>query len=114
MIGPGRWGSSDALLGVPVKWAQISEARVIVEACLPNYRIDPSQGTHFFQNLTSFRVGYMAVDVRDGLYDASYLDSQPACFENQYLRHVQFNQPLEVYIDGRKNKGAIYKPATSG
>ena len=77
---PGRWGSSDPWLGIPVKWTQISEARLIVESGLENYRIDPSQGTHFFQNLTSFRVGYMTINpfIGDGFYDPG-LPGQPAC-----------------------------------
>ena len=84
LIGPGRWGSSDSALGIPVKWSDISGARVIVEASLPGYRIEPSQGTHFFQNLTSFGVGYFTVDqtAGDGFYDSAYLDTQPAVYEN--------------------------------
>ncbi|MDV7398854.1 phosphoenolpyruvate synthase, partial [Arthrospira platensis SPKY1] len=78
LVGPGRWGSSDPWLGIPVKWPQISAARVIVESGLDHYRIDPSQGTHFFQNLTSFGVGYFTINpfIKDGYYDLAYLDRQ--------------------------------------
>lgn len=112
LIGPGRWGSSDPWLGVPVKWPQISAARIIVEAGLANYRVDPSQGTHFFQNLTSFRVGYFTVNPfeGDGFFDEKWLNQRPAIRENQYLRHVRFTQPLGIMIDGRKHKGVVLKP----
>ena len=102
-MGPGRWGSSDPWLGIPVKWTQISEARIIVESGLENYRIDPSQGTHFFQNLTSFRVGYMTINpfIGDGSYDPEYLDSLPAVYEDEYIRHVRFHGDLTVCIDGK-------------
>ncbi len=80
LVGPGRWGSSDSWLGIPVKWPHISAARVIVEVALKNYRVDPSQGTHFFQNLTSFGVGYFTIDTNtnDGLFRKDILDSMPA------------------------------------
>ena len=111
LVGPGRWGSSDPNLGIPVKWAHISQARVIVESGLENYRIDPSQGTHFFQNLTSFRVGYFTINpyINDGFYDLEYLNSQKAQFENQYIRHVRFSKPIQVQIDGKNNKGVVLK-----
>lgn len=111
LIGPGRWGSQDPWLGIPVKWPQISAARVIIESGLENYRIDPSQGTHFFQNLTSFRVGYFTINpfVNDGYYDLEYLNNQPAVYEDEYLRHIRFEQPVLVEIDGKKNLGVIYK-----
>lgn len=113
LIGPGRWGSSDPWLGVPVKWPQISAARIIVEAGLASYRVDPSQGTHFFQNLTSFRVGYFTVNPfeGDGFFDEEWLNRLPAVNENQYIRHVHFSQPLNIMIDGRKHKGVVLKPA---
>ena len=112
LAGPGRWGSSDPWLGIPVKWPQISSARVIVEAGLNNYRIDPSQGTHFFQNLTSFRVGYFTVNPYsgDGFFDVEWLNSQSAFYEDQYIRHVRFEKPLEIFVDGRKHKGIVMKP----
>jgi hypothetical protein len=112
LAGPGRWGSSDPWLGIPVKWFQISAARVIIEAGLEKFRIDPSQGTHFFQNVTSFGVGYFTVNpfIGDGFYDVSFLSSQPAEFENEYLRHVRFRVPLTIRIDGKTSIGVIYKP----
>jgi DNA-binding response OmpR family regulator len=112
LIGPGRWGSSDPWLGIPVKWPHISQARVIVEAGLDNYRIDPSQGTHFFHNLTSFGVGYFTINPfkNDGFYDEAFLNAQPAAFETQYLRHVNFPTPLLIKMDGKKSRGLILKP----
>jgi len=112
LVGPGRWGSSDPWLGIPVKWPQISNARVIVESGLENYRIDPSQGTHFFHNLTSFRIGYFTINpfIKDGYYDLEFLARHPAVFENEYLRHVRFEQELVVKIDGRKHTGVVFKP----
>lgn len=112
LVGPGRWGSSDPWLGIPVKWPQISAARVIVESGLEHYRIDPSQGTHFFQNLTSFRVGYFTINpfIDDGFYDLDFLSQQPAFYEDDVIRHIRFNNPLTVMIDGKKNLGVIMKP----
>jgi len=112
LVGPGRWGSSDPWLGIPVKWPHISNAMVIVESGLSNYRIEPSQGTHFFQNLTSFGVSYFTINPfqNDGSYDLEFLNAQPALFENQYLRHIRFNSPMIVKADGRKNIGVIMKP----
>ena len=112
LVGPGRWGSSDPWLGIPVKWPQISAARLIVESGLEHYRIDPSQGTHFFQNLTSFRVGYFTINpfINDGWYDVGFLAAQPACFEDEYIRHVRFDVPMRIEIDGKKNFGVVYKP----
>ncbi len=111
LVGPGRWGSSDTWLGIPVKWPHISAARVIVEAGLTNYRVDPSQGTHFFQNLTSFGVGYFTVNAyrNDGIYDQAYLDSLPAEHETKFLRHIHFDRPLVVKMDGKKNIGVVMK-----
>ena len=112
LIGPGRWGSSDSALGVPVKWSQISAARLIVESALPGYRIEPSQGTHFFQNLTSFGVGYFTVDTSkgDGVADLDYLDTLPAVMETDTLRIVEFPEPLTIAINGRKSRGIVMKP----
>lgn len=109
LIGPGRWGSSDPWLGVPIKWSQISQARVICESGLPNFLIEPSQGTHFFQNLTSFGVGYMTLNPcqGNGIYDTDFLDEQEATFETEYIRHVTFRHPLYVFIDGLNNKGIV-------
>jgi hypothetical protein len=112
LIGPGRWGSTDPWLGIPVKWPQISGARVIVESGLENYRIDPSQGTHFFQNLTSFRVGYFTINpyINDGHYDLEFLSNFTPIFEDEFIRHIRFDKPTEVRIDGRKNEGVVLKP----
>ncbi len=112
LVGPGRWGSSDPWLGIPVKWPQISAARLIVESGLENYRIDPSQGTHFFQNLTSFRVGYFTINpyLNDGVFNLEFMDNQPAVFENETLRHIRFKNPLTIKIDGKKNLGVVMKP----
>ncbi|MDD4086263.1 MAG: PEP/pyruvate-binding domain-containing protein [Bacteroidales bacterium] len=112
LVGPGRWGSSDPWLGIPVKWPQISAARVIIESGLENYRIDPSQGTHFFQNLTSFGVGYFTINpfIKDGFYDLEFLKQQEVFYEDEYIRHIRFEQPLSIIIDGRKNRGMILKP----
>ncbi len=112
LVGPGRWGSSDPWLGVPVKWPNISAARVIVEAGLTNYRVDPSQGTHFFQNLTSFGVGYFTVNdfIGDGVYNQAVLNSLPAVEETEHVRHVRFSSPLSVKIDGMKKEGVVLLP----
>ncbi len=112
LIGPGRWGSSDHWLGIPVKWPHICNARVIVESGLENYRIDPSQGTHFFQNLTSFGVGYFTINPfkNDGWYDQEFLNAQPAVYETKYLRHVHFDAPIVIKMDGKKGLGVIMKP----
>lgn len=112
LVGPGRWGSSDHWLGIPVKWPQISAARLIVESGLEHYRIDPSQGTHFFQNLTSFRVGYFTINpfINDGHYNLDFLAEQPAFYEDNVIRHVRFTKPLVIMIDGKKNLGLVMKP----
>ncbi|MBE6263402.1 MAG: phosphoenolpyruvate synthase [Prevotella sp.] len=111
LIGPGRWGSSDQYLGVPVKWPHISAARVIVEVALKNYRVDPSQGTHFFQNLTSFGVGYLTIDTNDtttgGIIRKDMLDAMPAVEETKYVRHVRFDKPLKIMMDGKKQEGLV-------
>ncbi|MFZ4413111.1 MAG: PEP/pyruvate-binding domain-containing protein [Bacteroidales bacterium] len=115
LVGPGRWGSSDPWLGIPVKWPQISAARLIVESGLKNYRIDPSQGTHFFQNLTSFRVGYFTINpfINDGFYDIDYLSSIEPYYEDEFIRHLRFSNPLIIKIDGKKNKGIVLKQSFS-
>ena len=118
LVGPGRWGSSDYWLGVPVKWPAISAARVIVEVALPGYRVDPSQGTHFFQNLTSFGVGYFTITLKDGvaaghgtdgMLRKDLLDAMPAVSETPYVRHVRFPHPLKIMMDGRKQEGAVMR-----
>ena len=112
LVGPGRWGSSDYWLGIPVKWPHISAARVIVEEGLPNYRVDPSQGTHFFQNLTSFGVGYYTVNPykNEGVYNKALLDAMPAIEETEFVRHVRFSRPLKIMMDGMKQEGVVLLP----
>ena len=109
LVGPGRWGSSDSWLGIPVKWPNISAARIIVEAGLTNYRVDPSQGTHFFQNLTSFGVGYFTINDfnGDGIYNRTLLDALPAVEETAHVRHVRFPKPLTIKLDGKKKLGYV-------
>lgn len=113
LIGPGRWGSSDPWLGIPVKWPAISAARVIAEIALPGYRVDPSQGTHFFQNLTSFGVGYFTIDTNrdDGdIVQKQLLDTMPAVEETSLVRHIHFPRPLRIMMDGRKQVGVVIIP----
>jgi hypothetical protein len=112
LIGPGRWGSQDPWLGIPVKWTQISGARVIVETVLENYHVDPSQGTHFFQNITSLRVGYFHVNSinDDDRLRFDFLNSQPAVFENEHIKHVRFEKPCVIKIDGKNSTGVVMMP----
>ena len=115
LVGPGRWGSSDHWLGIPIKWSQISNAKILVELELDNYRIEPSQGTHFFHNLTSFGVGYFSINTttKEGnLFDENYLDSLPALYESELLRHVRFDRPIVSKIDGMSGIGVVLKPDT--
>ena len=114
LIGPGRWGSSDQYLGVPVKWPHISAAKVIVEVALKNYRVDPSQGTHFFQNLTSFGVCYFTIDTNipeeGGVIRKKILDAMPAIEETEYVRHVRFDKPMRILMDGMRQEGVVLLP----
>jgi hypothetical protein len=114
LVGPGRWGSSDYWLGIPVKWPHISAARVIVETALKNYHVDPSQGTHFFQNLTSFGVGYFTINTAngDGIFRQDVLDAMPAIEETEYVRHVRFSRPLRIMMDGMKQQGVVLLPSS--
>ena len=109
LVGPGRWGSSDYWLGIPVKWPHISGARLIVESGLKNYRVDPSQGTHFFQDLTSFGVGYFTINTynNDGIFRKDLLDEMPAIEETTFVRHVRFDRPLKIMMDGKRQIGAV-------
>lgn len=111
LVGPGRWGSSDSWLGIPVKWPHISAARVIVEVALKNYRVDPSQGTHFFQNLTSFGVGYFTIDENrnDGCFHKAALDAMPTVEETEHVRVVRFEKGLRIMMDGKKGEGVVMK-----
>jgi hypothetical protein len=111
LIGTGRWGSTDPLLGVPVRWDHISEARVIIESALPEFNIEASQGTHFFQNVTSLGVGYLSLDPGhgDGSLNLQILDDMPAVKDGEYLRMVAFDKPLYIYVDGQSRKAIIKK-----
>ena len=111
LIGYGRWGSQIPSLGVPVQWSDISEAKAIAECSLENFRIEPSQGSHFFQNLTSFNVGYINVDEwarpNDDRYDEAPLNALPAVEETDLVRHVRLPESLTMYIDGFNNKACV-------
>jgi CheY-like chemotaxis protein len=115
LVGLGRWGSADPWLGIPVTWEQISGARVIVECGLKDIKVTPSQGSHFFQNLTSFRVAYFTVnpEAGDGFLDWDWLAAQPAAQEGPFVRHLTFNQPLVIKINGREQRGVILKPGAT-
>ena len=113
LAAPGRWGSSDPWLGVPIKWPHISQARIICEITLDQYRIDPSQGSHFFQNLTSFGVGYFTINSfieNGGFFNEEFLNEQPAVFETEFIRHVRFENPFDIKINGKKKIGVVGKP----
>ena len=110
LIGYGRWGSQIPTLGVPVQWSDISEAKAIAECSLENFRIEPSQGSHFFQNMTSFNVGYMNIDPwarADDKVDIEALDALPAVEETELVRHVRLDKPLEMYVDGFNNRAIV-------
>jgi hypothetical protein len=113
LIGVGRWGSRDPWLGIPVTWDQVAGARVIVEAGLRDLKVTPSQGSHFFQNLTSFNVGYFTVnpDGGDDVLDWSWLDSQPHQTREAHVRHLRLDEPVLVKMNGRKGEGVILKAA---
>jgi hypothetical protein len=112
LIGVGRWGSTDPWLGIPVAWDQISGARVIVESGFRDFRVIPSQGSHFFQNLTAFQIGYFTVnpDAGEGFVDWQWLAEQPAVEEHGCVRHLQFRSPAVVMMNGKTSRGMIFKP----
>ena len=112
LVGVGRWGSNEPWLGIPVEWDEISGARVIVEAGFRDFRVTPSQGSHFFQNLTAFQVGYFTVnpDLGEGSVDWAWLAAQTALEERGCVRHLRFAQPLLVLMNGRTSQGMIFKP----
>ena len=113
LAGEGRWGSSDAALGVPVEWADISAVRLIAEVSTDGRHIEPSQGTHFFQNLTSFGVGYLTIDggTSREVFDRAWLDAQPAVWESHLIRHVQSDAPFTIKMDGLHGIGVVEKKA---
>jgi hypothetical protein len=112
LIGVGRWGSADPWLGIPVRWEDISGARVIVEGQLKDVKVTPSQGTHFFQNITASRTGYITVGStnRRSFIDWGWLAQQPAEREETYVRHIHFDSPIRVVMDGHRNRAIIVKP----
>lgn len=112
LIGPGRWGSTDPWLGIPVKWPHISQALAIVESGISHLRVEPSQGTHFFQNLTSFGVSYFTLHpyLNDGHLDFGFLDTQTAAYESENIRHIRFDNPMHIKVDARNSVGIIQKP----
>jgi len=112
LIGPGRWGSADRWLGIPVSWSQISGARCIVETQLQDIRVAPSQGTHFFQNMTSLGIAYFTVNFseREGLLALDWLEAQPAATETTYVRHLEFDEPLTIVLNARRRLGLVLKP----
>jgi hypothetical protein len=116
LIGVGRWGSNDPWLGIPVEWDEISGARVIVEAGFRDFRVTPSQGSHFFQNLTAFQVGYFTVnpDAGEGFVDWQWLAAQAAVEERGCVRHLHFEDPLVVVMNGKTSRGMIFKPDNRG
>jgi len=116
LIGPGRWGSSEPWLGIPVNWDQIDTAGIIVEASLPNMNPDPSQGSHFFQNITSLRMGYLTVPLseNENFIDWDWLQSQSSEEELEFVKHIKSDSPVKIMIDGRKGKGLILKPDIKG
>jgi hypothetical protein len=115
LIGAGRWGSADPLLGIPVTWDQIAGARAIVEAGFADFRVAPSQGSHFFQNLAAGNIGYFTVnpDAGDGFVDWEWLAAQPAEAETAFVRHLRFDAPLVVMINGKSHTGRVMKPGRS-
>ena len=112
LIGVGRWGSADPLLGIPVTWEQIDGARVIVEAGFRDFKVQPSQGTHFFQNLVANNIGYFTAnpDTGDGWVDWGWLAEQPAVSEKTYTRHVRYEEPVVVKMNGARHEGVVLKP----
>lgn len=122
LIGPGRWGTADESLGIPVQWKQISNAKVIIEASPSGYDVEPSQGTHFFQNITSLRIGYFTLppgaekpaESTGDYLDREWLDDQTACSVSKHLRHLRFEEPLTVLLNGKIGSGRIGKPGATG
>ncbi len=109
LIGPGRWGTHDKFLGIPVAWPQISNAKVIVEVGIPGFHLDASLGSHFFHNVTSMKVGYFSVDEssHEGTINWDKLSEQHVIEKGRYFRHVRFEKPLLIRMDGRKGIAVI-------
>ncbi len=116
LLGPGRWGSADRWLGIPVQWSQISGAAVMVETDLDDFKVTPSQGTHFFQNLTAFQTGYLTVNQASGggRVDWDWFDARPAAVETRFLRHIVLDRPLSVLVDGRSGRAVVLAPDAGG
>jgi hypothetical protein len=112
LIGPGRWGSADRWLGIPVHWHQIAGAGCVVETDMEDIPVEPSQGSHFFQNITSLGIGYLTVnfDGTGASIDSEWLDAQPSEIETKHVRHLRFSENLMIAIDGRERAGVIFKP----
>jgi len=112
LLGPGRWGTSDRWLGIPTKWDQISSARVIVEADYGDFIVEPSFGTHFFQNLITFQIGYLTINSqsKNNYLDWDWLNSIETVSETEFVRHVRLKSPLNILIDGRNGKAVVFKP----
>ena len=112
LIGPGRWGTRDRWLGIPVSWHQIAGVKCIVETDLEDISVAPSQGSHFFQNITSFGIGYFSVGLKGGeeMLDTAWLDAEPAQNETEHVRHLAFHEPLEIFVNSRQGIGVVMKP----
>jgi hypothetical protein len=110
LIGPGRWGTADRWLGVPVRWEQITNARVIVECPIGTLEVEPSQGTHFFHNLTSLGMGYFTIHEHSGAVDWDWIEALEPAARTQWTAHYRLDSPMEVLIDGRSGEGVILKP----
>ena len=112
LIGPGRWGTSDHWLGIPTKWDQISSARVIVETNYGDFVVEPSFGTHFFQNLITFQIGYLTINdsTENNFFDWDWLNSIETVSETEYIKHVRLKKPVKILIDGRNGKAVVIKP----
>lgn len=112
LLGFGRWGTSDRWLGIPVEWSQISQAKVIIESNLENFKVDPSQGSHFFHNITSLRLGYLHIPKmnKQTFVDWQWIKKQKPYYETEYVKHIRFSRSVEIKIDGRSSKGIITKP----
>ena len=112
LIGPGRWGTRDRWLGIPVNFSQISNSRVIVETALEDFQVDSSLGSHFFHNVTSMNIGYFTIPLKSetAMIDWDWLDRQEAANETQFVKHIRFEAPFKILMDGTKSASLIVKP----